>query len=195
VHPSQQDFGRTRVGNGPLPETAFDFLVTRGLAVSTRGALAALVTRERLIARGGAPLAYRPSSDKATPSSSRRRRTMRACSPGSMEQSRISPACMRSSCSTERASKASSSGASGGGLCIQRNRISAAGGSVTARSRRPRSISASLGGAETTCCAAPVPAPRARPGGEPSTSGHRRRRQLQRAGDDGLRPNGTHVPG
>jgi hypothetical protein len=74
-------------------------------------------------------------------------RTMRACSPGSVEQRRISPACKRSSCSMERASKASSSGASGRGRCIQRRRISAARGSETARSRRPRSMSASLGGA------------------------------------------------
>ena len=70
---------------------------------------------------------------------------MRACSPGSIEQSRISPACKRSSCSMERASRASSSGASGRGRCIQRNRISAARGSETARSRKPRSISESEG--------------------------------------------------
>jgi hypothetical protein len=95
---------------------------------------------------GVPPLAYRSLSDRATPSSSRRRCTMRACSPGSIEQSRLSPACKRSSCSTERASKASSSGASGRGRCIQRRRISAARGSVTARSLRPRSISSSLGG-------------------------------------------------
>jgi hypothetical protein len=44
------------------------------------------------------------------------------------------------------ASKASSSGVSGRGRCSQRNRISAARGSDTARSRKPRSISASLGG-------------------------------------------------
>jgi predicted nucleotidyltransferase component of viral defense system len=49
-----------------------------------------------------------PSSDRAAPSSSRRRRTMRACSPGSIEQRRISPACKRSSCSVERASTLSS---------------------------------------------------------------------------------------
>jgi hypothetical protein len=71
-------------------------------------------------------------------------RTYAATSVGSMEENDIKQACSRSSCSVESASR-SSSRATGRGRCNQRKRISAARGSVTARSRRPRSISSSLG--------------------------------------------------
>jgi hypothetical protein len=64
-------------------------------------------------------------------------RTYAATSVGSMEENDIKQACRRSSCSVESASR-SSSGATGRGRCNQRKRISAARGSVTARSRRPR---------------------------------------------------------
>ena len=57
----------------------------RSLSASEGGVSRQLVLRgeTRLTARGRTPLAYRPSSDRARPSS-RRRRTMRACSPGSI---------------------------------------------------------------------------------------------------------------
>ena len=69
-----------------------------------------------------------------------------ACTSGSIEQRAIRPLCRRTSCSVLRASDASVSGPMGRGLCNQRKRLSATRGSEIAHSRRPRSISASLGG-------------------------------------------------
>jgi hypothetical protein len=111
----------------------------------------------RLTARGGAPsglshLARRGNAviiEKASHD---------ACLfTGSIEQRRITPACKRSSCPTESASKASDSGAIERGRCSQRSRISAARGLVRARSRRPRSMSASLGGSRSCRPARDVP--------------------------------------
>jgi hypothetical protein len=57
------------------------------------------------------------------------------------------PAYKRSSCSSDSASRSTHPlFASRPGRCNHRRRISAARGSETARSRKPRSISASLGG-------------------------------------------------
>jgi hypothetical protein len=75
-------------------------------------------------------------------------RTKAASSSEGMEDSRIKPAWRASNCSVDSASSPSSS-VTGRGLCIQRRRISAARGSDTARSRKPRSISASLGGSRS----------------------------------------------
>jgi hypothetical protein len=64
----------------------------------------------------------------------------------SSEASFTKPACKRSSCVSDMASRSTPGVASGGRtLCSHRRRISAARGSVTAFSRKPRSISASLG--------------------------------------------------
>jgi hypothetical protein len=63
----------------------------------------------------------------------------------SIEASRTRPTCKRSSCASERR-RDPPRGLSWRGLCNQRGRISAARGSETAFSRRPRSISASEGG-------------------------------------------------
>jgi hypothetical protein len=38
LHPTQEDLGSARIGNSPLAETAFDFLVTRRPTATTRGA-------------------------------------------------------------------------------------------------------------------------------------------------------------
>ena len=62
-------------------------------------------------------------------------------------RSRTKPACKRSSCVSDMPSRSTPGVASGGrALCNQRRRISAARGSDTARSRKPRSMSASEGG-------------------------------------------------
>jgi hypothetical protein len=68
-----------------------------------------------------------------------------ACTSGRSSKA-IRPLCRRTSCSVLRASDASVSGPLGRGLCNQRKRLSATRGSEIAHSRRPRSISASLGG-------------------------------------------------
>jgi hypothetical protein len=72
-------------------------------------------------------------------------RTRAPSSVGSMEESRIKPAWRDSSCSTDNASTPTS-WATVAGRCSHLSRISAARGSDTVRSRRPRSMSASLGG-------------------------------------------------
>lgn len=72
----------------------------------------------------------------------------------SIDASFTKPAGKRSSCASERASRSTREVASGErALCSQRRRISAARGSETVRSRKPRSISASEGLALTARCA------------------------------------------
>jgi hypothetical protein len=74
---------------------------------------------------------------------SRQARTSTPRSSGGMQESRTKPAWRDSSCSTDRTSTLSST-ATGRRRCSHLIRISAARGSVTAFSRKPRSISASL---------------------------------------------------
>jgi hypothetical protein len=65
----------------------------------------------------------------------------------SIDASRTKPACKRSSCASDMASRSTPGVASRGRtLCSQRSRISAARGSETARSRKPSSICESEGG-------------------------------------------------
>jgi hypothetical protein len=83
----------------------------------------------------------------------------------SIDASFTKPACKRSSCASDMASRSTPGGLPWRGLCSQRKRISAARGSVTAFSRKPRSISASVGGSLVRRVARPGFRARARDAG------------------------------
>ena len=94
--------------------------------------------------------------------------------------------CKRSSCASDMASRSTPGVASGGRtLCSQRRRISAARGSETARSRKPRSISASEGGSLLLRVARDSRNPHA--AGLQAARGCHPPRQIRHACSDGVR--------